>query len=427
MAMRAPETDSKILLIGKEDSWIPINRRIARVLGKKAAEFIQNLHYWLTTKAGAIVKGVHWVYNTYEEWSKQLGIPKSTIRAIIYALEKEGIIVSGNFNKKKSDRTKWYTIAYDVLKKLIGHEEGLDKQPEKDPVDNLSSPCARSEHITTNRLTSNTSLNSACAPETFQPLVVLEEIQSGVFIPSVKEEIAEANTFPLDLVPNGLGEDPVSSDSLEDEALLILKEAILSKLDTPIEIFKPLFKNTISKRMRTHFGLGKQGLERFRDYCTKYASNLFLMGKKAMKSGDTFVPSVGTIMAEKMIEASWEDTGFFNIYPPKKTPEKPREGARESKPGGGEVDALPVLSLEEVLETATTETDKRVKEILYQTLGEVTYQAWFYNTGFVAKGLLNGESDFSINTPFARDYVLTHYGDCLRKAFEEGPMNRVSF
>ena len=183
-----------------------------------------------------------------------------------------------------------------------------------------------------------------------------------------------------------------------------------------MEIDMPLFIKTIKKRMGTHFGLGSLGLERFRDYCTTFASIPFLMGQKAMSRGNRFVASIGSVLSAKMIERFWDKSKFFEVYPPKKpiplTPEEEEMARRK------ELVPLTPLILPEVLTKAENPLDKRVKEVLYQTLGDVTYQSWFDKTGFVAIGTKNGEPEFMINTGFAREYIWTHYGDQLRKAFE---------
>ena len=37
-----------------------------------------------------------------------------------HALEKEGYLISGNYNRLKLDKTKWYSIDYDKLAELEG-------------------------------------------------------------------------------------------------------------------------------------------------------------------------------------------------------------------------------------------------------------------------------------------------------------------
>src|SRR5690606_10949183 len=60
-----------------------------------------------------------WIYNTYAEWAVQFPFwSESTIKRTIRNLEKKGLIITGNFNKVKFDKTKWYTIDYEKLERL---------------------------------------------------------------------------------------------------------------------------------------------------------------------------------------------------------------------------------------------------------------------------------------------------------------------
>lgn len=49
-------------------------------------------------------------YMTYEEFSKQIGIPKKTIEKNIQQLVNDKIIIKGQFNKKGYDNTGWYRV-----------------------------------------------------------------------------------------------------------------------------------------------------------------------------------------------------------------------------------------------------------------------------------------------------------------------------
>ncbi|RZI45107.1 hypothetical protein [Candidatus Finniella inopinata] len=221
-----------------------------------------------------------------------------------------------------------------------------------------------------------------------------------------------------------------------EEALKAVKEILLPALEHSVTLVEKVFKKAIGKLQRSHFGDDPVvALERFRDYLTKVANNPFLTGKKAMKSLDLFLISIGFLLTPKTIEDSWHNAGFFDIWeekPPFSDSGVPHPGVLDQgisyqeirKIQGSEPDhvpTLPPLSLEEVLTTAENGVDREVKRSLYQTLGAVTYRAWIYTNGFMAKGfssgLTEGEMDFEINSGFARDYVLTHYGQALRKAF----------
>jgi hypothetical protein len=90
---------------------------LATAVGLNEAIILQQLHYWLI-KNEHVIDGVSWDYNSYEEWHAQFPWWSAvTIRRTITSLERRGYLRSGNFNRKKSDQTKWYTIVYEQLAK----------------------------------------------------------------------------------------------------------------------------------------------------------------------------------------------------------------------------------------------------------------------------------------------------------------------
>ncbi|MEK1438365.1 hypothetical protein HCY76_09955 [Limosilactobacillus fermentum] len=91
---------------------------LAKAIGLNEAIVLQQIHYWLQ-KSSNIEVGHKWIYNTYNAWQKQFpfwSIP--TIRRTITSLEKQGVIVTGNFNKAGFDNTKWYRIDYQKLESM---------------------------------------------------------------------------------------------------------------------------------------------------------------------------------------------------------------------------------------------------------------------------------------------------------------------
>ena len=91
---------------------------LAVAVGLNEAIVLQQFHYW--------IKGSkherddrYWVYNTVEEWQKQFPFwSVSTVKRTIGSLEKQGLIVTGNYNENTWDRTRWYAIDYDRLDEL---------------------------------------------------------------------------------------------------------------------------------------------------------------------------------------------------------------------------------------------------------------------------------------------------------------------
>lgn len=101
---------------------IVITPSLAKMLGLNEAIIIQQIRYWLTYKERNkqdYHNGRYWVYNSYENWEKQFPFWSiATIRRTIKNLEEKGVLISGNFNKKSFDRTKWYTIDFEKLDRL---------------------------------------------------------------------------------------------------------------------------------------------------------------------------------------------------------------------------------------------------------------------------------------------------------------------
>ena len=104
---------------------------LAVKIGLNEAIFLQQLHYWVERSTHEI-QGHKWVYNTLTEWAKQFPFwSEKTIARIISSLEKRKLIISGNYNFKGFDRTKWYTIDYAAVDNLENPEKENSQKEEK--------------------------------------------------------------------------------------------------------------------------------------------------------------------------------------------------------------------------------------------------------------------------------------------------------
>ena len=99
---------------------------LARELGLNEAIMLQQIHYWLL-KSGNEFEGAKWFYKTLEEWQTEFPFWSAmTIRRTLGSLEKQKIIKIGNYNKKKFDKTKWYTIDYQrVNRRCVQNEQTM--------------------------------------------------------------------------------------------------------------------------------------------------------------------------------------------------------------------------------------------------------------------------------------------------------------
>lgn len=91
---------------------------LAVKIGLNEAIVLQQLHYWLI-RSRNVKEGYKWVYNSYADWNKQFPFwGKNTLIRAFKSLEKQGILISSNFNKANFDKTKWYRIDYQKLEGL---------------------------------------------------------------------------------------------------------------------------------------------------------------------------------------------------------------------------------------------------------------------------------------------------------------------
>jgi uncharacterized phage protein (TIGR02220 family) len=100
----------KKVLVTKENPLV-ILPSLAMKIGLREAIILQQIYYWLTKKDAHVIEGRRWTYNTYKEWQKQFPFwSETTIKRSFLNLEKQGLLISANWNILKMDKTKWYTI-----------------------------------------------------------------------------------------------------------------------------------------------------------------------------------------------------------------------------------------------------------------------------------------------------------------------------
>lgn len=104
---------------------VPIDVELASDIGIPDTFLLTQIDYW-TMKVYAkepdkygnhFINNRWWVYNTVADWVKQFSsmFSKNTIVRALERLEKDGLVYTGVFNKMGRDRTKWYSVNYEVL------------------------------------------------------------------------------------------------------------------------------------------------------------------------------------------------------------------------------------------------------------------------------------------------------------------------
>jgi DnaD/phage-associated family protein len=174
---------------------------LAASVGLNESIILQQLHYWLE-RSNHVYEGHKWVYNTYEEWQEQFPFwSVSTIRRIITKLEEKGLIIVGNFNKSKIDKTKWYRIDYDKMNALsepkveTAQSDTSTAQNEQsicstwsDDLLNLNRPIPENTTETTTDIKKE--VEEASARESMNPFVFFEQNGFGVIGSYISEKIS---------------------------------------------------------------------------------------------------------------------------------------------------------------------------------------------------------------------------------------------
>ena len=103
-----------------DDRPLVIQPKLIELLGDPTeAIILQQIHYWLLKNMN-IKDGYSWVYNSVKDWNKQFKwLSEPTLKRKFKSLEDKGLLITGNYNKAKFDRTKWYRIDYDALDEMI--------------------------------------------------------------------------------------------------------------------------------------------------------------------------------------------------------------------------------------------------------------------------------------------------------------------
>ena len=127
---------------------------LAVKIGLNEAIILQQIHYWLL-KSNNVRDGYKWVYNSYSEWNKQFPFfSRNTMIRAFNSLEKQGLLITANYNKAGFDKTKWYRIDYEKLVGKRSTQNGYTSNPKWVDGD------TQNGQTNTNRLPENTTENN---------------------------------------------------------------------------------------------------------------------------------------------------------------------------------------------------------------------------------------------------------------------------
>ena len=131
---------------------------LAQAIGLNEAIMLQKINLWLNCKPKE-ANGRAWIYNSYKSWQEQLPFwSESTIRRTLKSLLDQKLILVGNFNKVKFDKTTWYSIDYDKVDTVVNHVKMNNRcvQNEQTICSNCIDADVQIEQTNTNEYTMNT-------------------------------------------------------------------------------------------------------------------------------------------------------------------------------------------------------------------------------------------------------------------------------
>lgn len=141
--MSHPRRSSSLLI---DEEPLQVLPSLAKAIGLNEALFLQQVHYW-TRRSGKTVNGQEglWIYNTAEEWQRQLPFwSVKTIRRTSNSLKEKNLLHIGRFNKVNTDQTLWYSVNYEELAKYE-FPSGQNGQLE---VDKMTTSSGQNDHMT---------------------------------------------------------------------------------------------------------------------------------------------------------------------------------------------------------------------------------------------------------------------------------------
>ncbi|MDR3031388.1 MAG: hypothetical protein LBU35_03325 [Holosporales bacterium] len=100
------------------------SKKAKPLLSENENLFLNRLIYWSEHKKnyGIRKEGRVWIYNTLDDWAKQLDVSKSSVRRAIFSLKSKAIIDSEYLSTNKRNRTLFYSVNIEKLKAFSGSE-----------------------------------------------------------------------------------------------------------------------------------------------------------------------------------------------------------------------------------------------------------------------------------------------------------------
>lgn len=338
-------------------------------LGKSPAVFLQQLHYWLTSQkeVGLISENKRWIYNTSSDWAAQICTSARQVRRIIKKLEELGLILINKLSKKKTDRTNWYTINYEAVRKLFPSLPWTEQKPA-----NSRLKLQPEDSSLKDQMSSSLGHNVLMYIETETTSEIKTKQLDAKEPTKTEDQQVTSFCFKNDLAKKLL-------DIWNHEVGCKTTEASMTKQRARylVAAFKFKFNSC---------------LEQWTAYCQAIASSQFLIKEYHQKYKLSLEWALKFDNLQRLKEGHFGvSTAFFN-----KTQET-------------------TVTKESLINDSLHLPEKEAFSRLIDSLGVGVYKSWFYDTKPQIKRTGEGTLAFYFNNKFIVDYISNHFREMMEK------------
>ncbi|MDP3640870.1 MAG: hypothetical protein Q8R43_00315, partial [Alphaproteobacteria bacterium] len=335
------------------------------------AQFINQIHYWIKKKnVGITHDEKKWVYNTAEEWAKQLRVSSRTIRNYIKLLLNKKIIEIGKLSKHKSNRTNYITLNYKAL-------EGFNSQKKEEKTSqSLGKKSLMVIQENTNKDLNNKSDSDKIIHHSLKKKQAEQVTDKNIKINGVGEtkKIPECSNINISRASDQI---PVKNTTVQDMLALWNKTFPTSSMKMNKDL-APLLLSAFKQKCDDNMKKWENYLHRLQssDYITSEAFNLSLNWALKFNTMDRiFKGELGVKDIPVQLDIKTEES----------------------------------RALDHIQECVQFETDAccQIRLLVLQKLGAHVYNAWFTKVIFVQK---DREFKIKADNKFVEDYILQHFG-----------------
>ena len=348
---------------------------LAVAIGLNEAIILQQIHYWLDPRINNNKKmGKLWVYNTYNQWSKQFPFwSEVTIRRSIKSLEDKQLLISDYFNQSAFSNQKWYTIDYTVLSELeyslkekqsIITSDHFDHTPDQnDQIERSNRSSSPIKVISSNIDTKNTTKNTK---------------KSSLSLDSSSKI---NNNFETKINFST----PEKENERENEMLKIWNEVVEEKNEAKIKL-TPKREQLLNLRLKDFFN---DDISEWKNFCKKIASSKFLMGE----------------ITKFKVQLDWTliEDNLLKII--------------ENSYGIGDRLVDNDNSVNVIEEVVNDPIWRRVREELKNQLGEGMFKSWISKLSFQI--ISENVAHFIVPTKFIKEWIITNFSNEIKQKFIE--------